>query len=183
VHATTPDVVVLDVGLPDIPGTSVCEAIRAAHPELPVLMLTARGELGSRMAGFEAGADDYLVKPFALRELAARLKALLRRTRHASMMQGDVQVGDLRCAMSQRRAWLGDSELSLTRREFDLLAKLMSAPGIALSRGTLLDTVWGDELEPASNVVDQYVRRLRSKVGTSRIETIRSVGYRLRKEP
>lgn len=176
--------VVLDVGLPDTDGFAVCAAIRREFGSIPVLMLTARGEVDARVAGLDAGADDYMVKPFAIRELAARLRALLRR----AGVTGEEQlvVGSLRVAPAERRAWQNDEELTLSRREFDLLELLVREPGVALERDTILDRVWPDTEVPGSNVVDQYVRRLRSKIAETPdghpIETVRAIGYRLRRE-
>ena len=175
------DVVVLDVGLPDIDGFEVCAAIRQQVGSVPVLMLTARGEIDARVAGLDAGADDYMVKPFAIRELAARLRALLRRTSVGELLV----VGTLRVAPAERRAWQHDEELHLSRREFDLLELLVREPGVVLERSTILDQVWPDTDMPASNVVDQYVRRLRAKITPTEdghpIVTVRAVGYRLQR--
>ncbi|MCW2927020.1 MAG: two component heavy metal response transcriptional regulator, winged helix family [Thermoleophilia bacterium] len=184
-HEAGADVVVLDIGLPDMSGTAVCEAVRRAFPGVAVLMLTARGEIHARIAGFEAGADDYVVKPFALRELNARIHALLRRSGHAATDE-PLTVGSLRCDIAERRAWRDDHELHLSRQEFDLVALLMRKAGVVLSRHTLLSSIWAADEDAESNVVDQAIKRLREKVdrpfGTHSIETVRGIGYRITRD-
>jgi DNA-binding response OmpR family regulator len=178
------DVVGRDAMLPGIDGFDVSRRLRAGGCSVPVLLLTARDTVPDRVEGLQAGADDYLVKPFAFDELVARLEALQRR---APLRGPDlVQVLDLRIDLAARQAWRGDQPLALTPREFDLAARLARGGGIAGARGQLRDAVWGDEAEPRSNVVDVCVRSLRAKVdepfdGPPLIETVRGVGYRMRR--
>jgi two-component system OmpR family response regulator len=176
------DAIVLDVMLPGADGFEVCRRLRGDGVWTPVLMLTARDEVDDRVGGLDAGADDYLTKPFAFEELLARLRALTRRTpieRPAVM-----KVGDLRLDPASHRAWRGDKELELSAKEFSLLELFMRRPGLTLTRTQLLDGAWDIAFESRSNVVDVYVRYLREKVdrpfGRNSIETVRGVGYRLR---
>jgi two-component system response regulator MprA len=177
-----PDVVVLDVMMPSVDGLTACRRLRERHRTLPMLMLTARHEISDRVAGLDAGADDYLVKPFALDELLARLRALLRRT---SLADGsEVVVGDLRLDPRRRLATRGDRDLELTKTEFDLLELLMHHEGIVLERETLYDRIWGFDFETNSRSLDVYVGYLRRKTeseGEPRVlHTVRGVGYVLR---
>jgi two-component system OmpR family response regulator len=178
------DAIVLDVMLPGADGFAVCQQLRAGGVWAPVVMLTARDAVDDRVRGLDAGADDYLTKPFAFEELLARLRALTRRT--PVERPTVLEVGDLRLDPAAHRAWRGDSELSLSAREFALLEVLMRRPGLALTRSQLLDTAWDLAFERRSNVVDVYVRYLREKIdrpfGRDSIETVRGVGYRLRAE-
>ena len=174
------DLVIIDIGLPDIDGHRVLEAIRAVKPELPAIMLTARDDVESKVRALDGGADDYVVKPFSFAELAARIRAAVRRgdQRAASA----IEVGDLRIDFLQRRAWRGGRQIDLSNREFMLLAHFAQHPGHVLSRTQLLDAVWDYDFDPGSNVVDVYVRYLRRKLddpgAPSFIESIRGVGYR-----
>ncbi len=175
------DVIVLDVMLPGIDGLTTCRRLREDGVRTPILMLTARGEIGDRIEGLNVGADDYLTKPFAFGELIARLHALSRR--------GEVQrlpvleVDDLRLDPVTHRVSRGGQEIKLSAKEFLLLSALMRHPGRAMSRQRLLDHAWDSEYEAHSNVVDVYVGYLREKVdrpyGRRNIETVRGVGYRL----
>jgi two-component system OmpR family response regulator len=178
------DAIVLDVMLPGADGFAVCQQLRAGGVWAPVVMLTARDAVDDRVRGLDAGADDYLTKPFAFEELLARLRALTRRT--PVERPTVLEVGDLRLDPAAHRAWRGDSELSLSAREFALLEVLMRRPGLALTRSQLLDAAWDLAFERRSNVVDVYVRYLREKIdrpfGRDSIETVRGVGYRLRAE-
>jgi two-component system OmpR family response regulator len=178
------DAIVLDVMLPGADGFAVCQQLRAGGVWAPVVMLTARDAVDDRVRGLDAGADDYLTKPFAFEELLARLRALTRRT--PVERPTVLEVGDLRLDPAAHRAWRGHSELSLSAREFALLEVLMRRPGLALTRSQLLDTAWDLAFERRSNVVDVYVRYLREKIdrpfGRDSIETVRGVGYRLRAE-
>ena len=181
-EATTYDAIVLDVMLPGIDGFEVCRRLRDAGVWSPVLMLTARDAVRDRVAGLDAGADDYLTKPFSYAELLARLRALVRR--------GDaerpvvLEVGDLRLDPATRQVWRGDAELGLSTKEFAVLETFMRRPNQVLSRFDLLEHAWDYEYENRSNVVDAYVRLLRRKIdkpfGTDTIETVRGAGYRLR---
>jgi two-component system OmpR family response regulator len=171
------DAIVLDVMLPGLSGFETCRRLRNAGVWTPVLMLTARDSVDDRVAGLDAGADDYLTKPFSLAELLARLRALVRR--------GDVErptelvVGDLRLDPASRRVWRGTSEVQLSPKEFALLETFMRRPGQVLSRLQLLEHAWDFAYENRSNVVDVYVRYLRQKLGRELFETVRGAGYRL----
>jgi two-component system OmpR family response regulator len=177
------DAVVLDVMLPDISGFDVCRRLRSANVPTPILMLTARNAVGDRVTGLDAGADDYLVKPFAFDELLARLRALLRRpvTRTAVLT-----VGDLRVDPASRRVWRGDAEVVLTAQEFTLLHAMAKREGRVLSREQLLHLAWDIAYEQRSNVVDVCVRGIRNRIdrpfGRRSLQTIRGVGYRLSSE-
>jgi two-component system, OmpR family, response regulator len=176
------DAIVLDVMLPGLDGFEVCRRLRAGSVWTPVLMLTARDAVDDRVLGLDAGADDYLPKPFSFAELLARLRAL---TRRASVERPPVlEVGDLRLDPASHRAWRDGAELALSAKEFALLELFMRRPGMVLTRSQLLDGAWDMAFESRSNVVDVYVRYLREKVdrpfGRDTIETVRGVGYRLR---
>ncbi|HYA09499.1 MAG TPA: response regulator transcription factor [Gaiellaceae bacterium] len=178
------DAIVLDVMLPGLDGFAVCRRLRADGVWSPVLMLTARDAVDDRVTGLDAGADDYLAKPFSFEELLARLRAL---TRRAPVERPAVlQAGSLRLDPAAHRAWRGDVELDLSAKEFALLELFMRRPGSVLSRGQLLEGAWDMAFESRSNVVDVYVRYLREKIdrpfGCDSIETVRGVGYRLREE-
>lgn len=175
------DAVVLDIGLPDLDGLTVCRRLRETDAVTPVVMLTARTTVSDRVTGLEAGADDYLTKPFSLMELTARLRAQLRRAGTAP--DATLVVGPLRLDLVARRAWREEAELMLSPREFALLEAFMVHPGQALSREALLEQVWDVAYEQRSNVVDAYVRLLREKVdrpfATALLQTVRGLGYRL----
>ena len=175
------DAVVLDVGLPGIDGFETCRRLRADEVWAPILMLTARDAIADRVEGLDGGADDYLVKPFSLAELAARLRALVRRG--AAERPAILEVGELRLDPARREAWRGDSPIALSAKEYALLEAFMRRPGEVLSRFALIGLVWDESYEHRSNVVDAYVRLLRDKIdrpfGTDSIETVRGVGYRL----
>jgi len=178
------DVMVLDVGLPDLDGFAVCRAMRADRVWCPVLMLTARTAVSDRVDGLDAGADDYLAKPFALEELLARLRALARRGPVIRAPQ--LAAGDLRLDPATHEVWRGDVSVDLSLREFALLEALMRHAGQVLSRGTLMDQVWPAGSEQRSNVVEVYVRYLREKIdrpfGVVSLENVRGAGYRLRRD-
>jgi two-component system OmpR family response regulator len=171
--------------LPGADGFEVCRRLRGDGVWAPVLMLTARDEIDDRVSGLDAGADDYLTKPFAFEELLARLRALARRA--PAERPPVIEVGDLRLDPAAHRAWRGERELDLTAKEFALLELFMRRPGVTLSRTQLLDGAWDIAFERRSNVVDVYVRYLRDKVdrpfGRNSIQTLRGVGYRLSAEP
>jgi two-component system OmpR family response regulator len=175
------DVIVLDVMLPGIDGLETCKRLRADGVRTPILMLTARGEIGDRIEGLNVGADDYLTKPFAFGELIARLHALARRGEIERLPV--LEVDDLRLDPVTHRVWRGEQEIVLSAKEFLLLATLMRHPGRAMSRQQLLDHAWDSEYEAHSNVVDVYIGYLRDKVDRPyeqhSIETVRGVGYRL----
>jgi two-component system OmpR family response regulator len=176
------DAVVLDVMLPGMDGFEVCRKARAAGRWAPVLLLTARDGVDDRVRGLDAGADDYLTKPFSFAELAARLRALVRRG--GKERQVILEVGDLHLDPATHRAWRGSTELSLSPKEMALLGLLMRNAGDVVTRTQILDHVWDFAYDGASNVVDQYIAYLRRKVdrpfGRSDIETVRGVGYRIR---
>jgi len=172
-----PDVLVLDIGLPDGDGRDLCLALRAAGVDSPVLMLTARDGLHDKIAGFEAGADDYLTKPFELDELRVRLEALLRRSAPPRRSEEGQPVLD----PGRHALVLDDAEVALTPTEFRLLGRLMAEPGTVVRRHTLVAAAWPHGAIVSDNTLDSYVRRLRAKlegVGLSPISTVRGVGYR-----
>ncbi len=175
------DVVVLDVGLPGMSGIDVCVALRRQEIDVPILMLSARDQVGDRVAGLQAGADDYLVKPFDLSELTARLGALIRRSVLRPTSTAVLRLGNLRVDADGRRAVVGDDPLDLTRREFDLLLALATHPGVVLSRHQLLEIVWGYDFDVDTNVVDVFVGYLRRKLAAAGlpplIATVRGVGF------
>jgi two-component system OmpR family response regulator len=185
VKAVDYDVIVLDVMLPGADGFEICRRMRGSGVWAPVLMLTARDAVDDRVSGLDAGADDYLTKPFAFEELLARLRALTRRA--PAERPPVLEVGDLRLDPAAHRAWRADHELELSAKEFALLELFMRRPGMTLSRTQLLDGAWDIAFESRSNVIDVYVRYLREKIdrpfGRHSIETIRGVGYRLCAEP
>jgi len=183
-HDAAPaDVLVIDVMMPVLDGLSLCRRLRSRGDRTPVLMLTARSEISDRVSGLDAGADDYLPKPFALDELLARLRALLRR----ASPDGDddtLRVDDLRVEVAARRAWRGERELELTKTEFELLALLVRNAGIVLDHSTIYDRIWGYDFGPESKALAVYIGYLRRKTeaeGESRlIQTVRGVGYTVR---
>lgn len=178
------DVIVLDVMLPGLSGFETCRRLRNEGVWSPVLMLTARDAVVDRVAGLDAGADDYLTKPFSFAELLARLRALARRG--CVERPTELAVGDLRLDPAARRAWRAGHEIHLSPKEFALLETFMRRPGQVLSRLQLLEHAWDFAYENRSNVVDVYIRYLREKIdrpfGTESLETVRGAGYRLRDE-
>ncbi|MFL6150744.1 MAG: response regulator transcription factor [Ornithinibacter sp.] len=180
----THDVVLLDVLLPGLDGISLCRRLRAAGNEVPVLMLTARDQVASKIEGLDAGADDYLPKPFDVDELLARLRALTRRTAAA---QGPIIIGDLRVDPAARRVARAGTEIELTAREFDILELLVSRAGQVVTRFEILDEVWDGETDLRSNVIDVYLASIRAKIdrpfGTRTITTVRGAGYRVEPSP
>jgi two-component system, OmpR family, response regulator len=181
--ATEYDAIVLDVMLPGTDGFEVCRRLREAGRWAPVLMLTARDAVEDRVQGLDAGADDYLTKPFSFAELLARLRALARRP--PLERPAIVEVGDLRLDPATRQVWRDGAEIELSAKEFALLETFMRRPGEVLSRYQLLEHCWDYGYENRSNVVDVYVRYLREKIdrpfGRSSLETVRGAGYRLRR--
>ncbi len=181
---TSPDVVLLDLTLPDGDGRDVCRELRRTS-DVPIIMLTARGTVTDRVVGLELGADDYVVKPFAIDEVLSRIRAVLRRVRHpedtsvCAPASGVLTVGDLRLDLAARRAWLGDVELELTRKELDLLTRLAREPGRVVSRETLMAEVWDENWFGSTKTLDVHIAGLRRKLGDPRyIETVRGVGFR-----
>jgi two-component system response regulator PrrA len=184
VSASAPDAVVLDIGLPDLNGRAVCARLRAGGVVTPILILSARDEVDERVAGLQAGADDYLVKPFAMDELVARLHALLRRAGTTVPSPPELRAGALVVDTAGRRATWDGEDLGLTRRELDLLEVLVHNAGVVLERSRLLELVWGYDFAADTNVVDVFVSYLRRKLdraGAPRIvHTVRGVGFVLR---
>ena len=174
--------IVLDVMLPGYDGFELCRRLRAAGKWMPVLMLTARDGVGDRVRGLDAGADDYLVKPFSLLELAARLRALSRRDDRSRPVV--LAEGDLKLDPAAKRAWRDGTELHLSPKEFALLELFLRHPGQVLTRSQVIADVWDFAYDGGSNVVDQYVNYLRRKIdtpfGRHDIETVRGMGYRFR---
>ncbi len=182
------DVVILDIAMPHVDGLQVCRRLREGGDNTPVLMLTARGEVDDRVAGLDAGADDYLVKPFALRELLARVRALLRRTSEEDdAPQETLTFEDLRLDLRAHEAWRGERMLELTRTEFLLLEMFMRHPRQVLTRSAIFEHVWGYDFGSSSNSLGVYMGYLRRKteVGeeTRLLHTVRGVGYVLRTRP
>jgi two-component system OmpR family response regulator len=177
------DAVVLDLMLPGLSGVEVCARLREEGNDVPILMLTARGTVPERVAGLEAGADDYLVKPFALEELHARLRAIRRRLAGEDRR---LVVGDVVLDPEQQRLWVAGVEVGLARREFAMLESLMENRGRVVSRARLYDDVWDDEVDIRSNAIDVHMSRLRQRLtgsATVAITTLRGVGYRLEQLP
>lgn len=176
------DLMILDIGLPGMSGQEVLRRVRARRPDLPALMLTARDDVANKVQALDAGADDYLTKPFALEELLARVRALSRRRDQSQASV--IDVGDVRIDLLARRAWRGEREIELAAREFALLEYFMRHAGQVLTRSQILDAVWEYDYDPGSNVVDVYVGYLRRKLrGASSgvdgpISTVRGTGYR-----
>ena len=178
VFDTQPELVVLDLGLPDIDGIEVCRHIRLSHERLPIIVLTARREELDIVEGFDAGADDYLTKPFRLSELLARIRARLRAVTATRLESEDVAVD-----VAARRAWQADRELGLSTKEFDLLAELVRNAGTVVKREQLMDKVWGADFSGSTKTLDVHMAWLRRKLGDDAtapryITTVRGIGYR-----
>jgi two-component system response regulator MprA len=184
VGSGVPDAVVLDIGLPDIDGLDVCRILRRDGNRVPILMLTARDAVSDRIDGLDAGADDYLVKPFDIDELKARLRALLRRSGAEGDLDGGLTFGDLRLDPARHGVSVGETFVELTRTEYQLLELLMLNPRRVLPHSVIYDRVWGYDFGPTSNALRVYVGYLRRKLeeaGTTVvIHTVRGVGYALR---
>lgn len=175
------DVVLLDLGLPDIDGIEVARKVREDH-QLPIIVISARGEESDRVLALEIGADDYLVKPFGMRELLARIRAVHRRTSNASLgvVDAPIELGPLTVDSKSRRVWLDGEELPLTPKEFDVLAYLAKDPGVAHKRETILQDVWDMNWYGSTKTLDVHVAALRKKLGNPQwIEPVRGVGFRL----
>ncbi len=187
VRATDPDVVVLDLSMPSIDGLTMCRVLRAEGDTRPILMLTARTETSDRVSGLDAGADDYLPKPFDLDELLARLRALVRRAAFNNPddpAANELRAGDVRIDPAARRVWRGDDEIGLSRTEFDLLELLVRNADIVLDHSTIYERIWGYDFGPDSKNLAVYISYLRRKLGASGgtdiIHTVRGVGYTIR---
>jgi len=176
------DLIVLDIMLPNLDGLSICRILRKEQAT-PIIMLTARGGEVDRILGLESGADDYIVKPFSLGEFLARVRAVLRRAPAAAVHTDRLESGDLKLDLTTRRVYVGERELKLGHKEFDLLAMLVRNKGAVLSRGLLLEQVWGYDYVGDDRTIDVHVRWLREKIEVQpsepeRIVTVRGVGYR-----
>ncbi|HEV3035307.1 MAG TPA: response regulator transcription factor [Solirubrobacteraceae bacterium] len=178
------DAVILDIAMPRMDGLEVCKRLREGGDSTPVLMLTARGEVDDRVAGLDAGADDYLVKPFALRELLARVRALLRRSGEGDSDEPTLAFADLRLDLRAHEAWRGERPLQLTRTEFLLLELFLRHPRQVLTRSTIFESVWGYDFGSSSNSLGVYMGYLRRKTEVGEeprlLHTVRGVGYVLR---
>lgn len=179
-----PELVLLDIMLPDVPGTEICKALKEAPAtrHIPVIMLTAKGEEIDRVVGFEIGADDYVVKPFSVRELGLRIQAILRRGRATETRDTAslIEFGRLRIDRAAHKIWVDDAEIELTALEFKLLVTLHDRRNRVQTRAALLDDVWGIQADITTRTVDTHVKRLREKLEGARdyVETVRGVGYR-----
>ena len=182
-----PDLIVLDLMLPDLAGTEICRRLREQERtrDVPVIMCTAKGEEIDRVVGFEVGADDYVVKPFSVRELILRIRALLRRAQRVEGEPAVIRFGRLKIDRDAHRCWVDDGELALTALEFRLLHAFLSRRGRVQSRDALLSDVWGIDADVTTRTVDTHVKRLREKLGEAGgyIETLRGVGYRFKSDP
>ncbi|MCC6217566.1 MAG: response regulator [Polyangiaceae bacterium] len=182
-----PDLILLDLMLPDVAGTEVCRALKtdSATRAIPIVMVTARAEEIDKVVGFELGADDYVTKPFSVRELTLRVRAILRRADSPAPPAATVEFGSLRIDRDAHRVWVAEGEVDLTALEFKLLWTLFERRNRVQSRGALLGHVWGFESRISTRTVDAHVKRLREKLGAAReyIETVRGVGYRFADSP
>ncbi|MDQ2897916.1 MAG: response regulator transcription factor [Actinomycetota bacterium] len=178
-----PDVILLDLSLPDADGRELCRQIRRQSP-VPIIIITASGSITDRVVGLELGADDYVVKPFAIGEVVARIRAVLRRAQIGPVGGDELVVGDLRIDLGARRAWRDGSELDLTRKEFDLLVRLAEDAGRVVSRESLMSDVWDENWFGSTKTLDVHIGWLRRKLGDDPsapgyIQTVRGVGFRL----
>jgi two-component system response regulator MprA len=183
-QSTSPDMVVLDLMLPDVDGIDVCRQLRASG-DVGIIILTARQQIGDRVQGLGAGADDYLLKPFAFEELHARIRSVLRR--RSATAEGVIRIGDLKVNIERRQVWRGDRLVDLTTREFELLKLLAQNAGKPLSRESILQRIWGDEFEGESDPVKVYINYLRRKLNADGepdlISALRGFGYVLKETP
>jgi two-component system, OmpR family, response regulator QseB len=176
------DLLILDLGLPGKDGLHVLEELRGQGEQLPIIILTARDDVSDKVTGLEAGANDYVTKPFRFEELLARIRVQLRNEPRGAKSQDDViQIGDIVLDLRTRKVIVGDRTIDLPAREFTLAETFFRHPGQVMSREQLLDRVWGYDYAPGSNIVDVYVGYLRKKLGNDLIETVRGMGYRLRR--
>lgn len=182
-----PDLILLDLMLPDASGTEVCRELRADEQtrDVPIIMLTAKGEEVDRVVGFEVGADDYVVKPFSVRELVLRVRAILKRSERGPEERRSMTFGRLRVDADAHRVWVDGDEVTLTALELKLLTTLLSRRGRVQSRDRLLSDVWGIDADVTTRTVDTHIKRLRTKLGVAAdyVETLRGVGYRFRERP
>lgn len=174
------DMIILDIGLPAMDGFSVLQQLRGEGVSTPVVVLTARDSVTDTVAGLEGGANDYMTKPFQFAELLARVRLRLHDDAPSAGSETSLAAGDLRLDLRSRRVQVGSDTIDLTAREFALLEVFLRHPDQVLSREQILGHVWGYDFDPAYNVVDVYVRALRTKIGAQRLETVRGMGYRLR---
>jgi two-component system, OmpR family, copper resistance phosphate regulon response regulator CusR len=174
------DLMILDLGLPNMDGFQVLRELRRTNDRLPVVILTARENIRDTVAGFEGGADDYITKPFRFQELLARVRVRLRSDRSA--METVLRVGDMKLDLRTKQVLVGGEAIDLSAREFAMAEAFFQHPGQVLSREQLLDLVWGYAFDPGSNIVDVYVGYLRRKLGKHRITSLRGMGYRLEKD-
>lgn len=178
--AAVPDLILLDLRLPDMDGYDICREIRT-RSDVPIIMVTARGEETDRVIGLELGADDYIVKPFGVRELIARIRAVTRRTSNRTEAAEHLRAGALEIDVRGRRTTVGDTEIALTTKEFDLLCALAQDPGVVVSRKQLLQDVWDTTWYGSTKTIDVHIASLRRKLGDGvAIETVRGIGFRLR---
>ena len=175
------DIVLLDLGLPRKDGIRLLEDLRRRHNRMPVLVLTARDAVADRVRGLDAGADDYLVKPFDLDELSARIRALIRR--QSGRVEPEVVIGDLRVNLASHEVFLAEAPIALSAREFSLLRALLEQPGVPLSRVQLEEIIYGWDEEVESNAVEVYIHSLRRKLGPEWIRNLRGVGYLIPRQP
>lgn len=184
VEQVLPDLIILDVMMPKMDGWEACQRIRASHPTLPIVMLTARDEVEHRVKGLDLGADDYVVKPFNLDELLARVRAHIRRHRYERGEATTLVYGDIVVNLESRKAWRGERLLALKGKEFDLLALFLAHPQQVLSKDQIIERVWDPLYDRESNVVEVYIAALRQKLEENNekrvIETVRGLGYVLR---
>ncbi len=174
------DLLILDIGLPGKSGFDVLEELRGQGEKIQVIILTARDDIQDKVTGFEAGADDYLTKPFRFEELLVRIKARLRNNGNHATDEMVLKMGDVVLDLRSRKVKVGTETIELPAREFTLAETFFRHPGQVLSREQLLDRVWGYDYDPGSNIVDVYVGYLRKKLGSNLIETVRGMGYRLK---
>jgi two-component system phosphate regulon response regulator PhoB len=182
-----PDLIVLDLMLPDLSGTEICRRLREQERtrDIPIIMCTAKGEEIDRVVGFEVGADDYVVKPYSVRELILRIRAQLRRVNRVEGEPSTIRFGRLKIDRDAHRAWVDDAEVGLTALEFRLLHAFLTRKGRVQTRDALLGDVWGIDADVTTRTVDTHVKRLREKLGEAGayIETLRGVGYRFKDQP
>lgn len=189
-ESEVPDLILLDVMLPDIQGTQVCQQIKTnpALREIPIVMVTARGEEIDRVVGFELGVDDYIVKPYSVREVVLRVRAILKRTHAVDEMPSvadRVTFGQIELDIERHRVWVAGDEIKLTATEFRLLETFLNRRGRVQTRDTLLKDVWGADINVTPRTVDTHVKRLREKLGVAGdyVETVRGIGYRFAEAP